>query len=99
MKKRPAKPIKIKEHVLDIEDYLKCKNYRNYVLFVLGITTGYRAGDLVKLKARDIREALKRNLFVIKKVRNIILKILEKRIVNQEKLRFSQRLLKFLKII
>ena len=29
MKKRPAKPIKIKEHVLDIEDYLKCKNYRN----------------------------------------------------------------------
>ena len=66
MKKRPAKPIKIKEHVLDIEDYLKCKNYRNYVLFVLGITTGYRAGDLVKLKARDIREALKRNLFVIK---------------------------------
>ncbi|EOY7231592.1 tyrosine-type recombinase/integrase [Clostridioides difficile] len=51
--------------MLDIQDYLKYKSYRNYVIFMLGITTGYRAGDLVKLKVRDVREALKRQEFTI----------------------------------
>ncbi|SKA89630.1 Phage integrase family protein [Clostridium sp. USBA 49] len=64
-KKRPAKPITSTQMVLDIQDYLKYKNERNYVLFVLGITTGYRAGDLVKLKVRDVKEALKRKEFQI----------------------------------
>lgn len=70
-KKRPAKPITSANKVLDIQDYLLANSYRedegkrNYVLFVLGITTGYRAGDLVKLKVRDIKEALKRGEFTI----------------------------------
>lgn len=64
-RKRASKPIKRREHVLDIQDYLKCKSKRNYILFVVGITTGYRAGDLVKLKVRDIKEALKRGEFII----------------------------------
>ncbi|MHB9947004.1 integrase [Clostridium botulinum] len=63
--KRPAKPITSTTKVLDIQDYLRYKNERDYVLFILGITTGYRAGDLVKLKVRDIKEALKRNEFTI----------------------------------
>ncbi|WP_041707262.1 tyrosine-type recombinase/integrase [Clostridium cellulovorans] len=53
------------QNVLDIQDYLKYKNERDYVLFVLGVTTGYRAGDLVTLKVRDIREALRKNEFTI----------------------------------
>ncbi|ADL52158.1 integrase family protein [Clostridium cellulovorans 743B] len=65
MKKRPAKPIIMTQNVLDIQDYLKYKNERDYVLFVLGVTTGYRAGDLVTLKVRDIREALRKNEFTI----------------------------------
>ncbi|VII71112.1 phage integrase family protein [Clostridioides difficile] len=32
---------------------------------MLGITTGYRAGDLVKLKVRDVKEALRRQEFTI----------------------------------
>lgn len=65
-RKRPAKPITSTEKVLDIQDYLKVNNsYRDYVLFLLGITTGYRAGDLVKLKVRDIKEALRRREFTI----------------------------------
>ncbi|WP_061313900.1 tyrosine-type recombinase/integrase [Clostridium botulinum] len=64
-RKRPAKPITTTSSVLDIQDYLKYKNERNYILFVLGITTGYRAGDLVKLKVRDIKEALRRKEFTI----------------------------------
>ena len=65
MKKRPANPIRDKETILDIQDYLKCKNYRDYVLFALGIATGYRAGDLVSLKVRDIKEALYHGYFRI----------------------------------
>lgn len=64
-RKRPAKPITTTEKVLDIQDYLKYRNERNYVLFVVGVTTGYRAGDLVILKARDIREALRKGEFTI----------------------------------
>lgn len=64
-KKRPARPITSTEKVLDIQDYLKYKNYRDYVLFLIGVTTGYRAGDLVKLKARDINESLRRKEFTI----------------------------------
>lgn len=64
-RKRPSKPIKSTEKVLDIQDYLKYKNERNYILFLIGVTTGYRAGDLVNLKVRDIKEALKRGEFTV----------------------------------
>ena len=65
MIKQPANPIKIKSKVLDIQDYLKEKSERDYVLFVLGIATGYRAGDLVLLQVRDIKEALRVGYFEI----------------------------------
>lgn len=48
-RKRPARPITRTSDVLDIQDYLRYKNYRDYVLFLVGVTTGYRAGDLVTL--------------------------------------------------
>ena len=64
-RKRPARPITRTSDVLDIQDYLRYKNYRDYVLFLVGVTTGYRAGDLVKLKVRDIKEALRRKEFTI----------------------------------
>lgn len=64
-KKQPANPIKEIGQVYDIQDYLKSKSYRNYILFILGIGTGYRAGDLVKLKVRDVKEALDSGYFTI----------------------------------
>jgi integrase len=64
-KKRPSKPITSVERVWDIQDYLKAKNERHYILFMVGVTTGYRAGDLVKLQVRNIREAIERKEFVI----------------------------------
>ncbi len=64
-KKKPANPIKDKELVLDIQDYLKLQNERNYIVFILGISTGYRAGDLVKLKIRDVKDALENGYFEI----------------------------------
>lgn len=64
-RKRPARPITSTEKVLDVQDYLKYKNERDYILFLIGVTTGYRAGDLVKLKVRDIKESLRRKEFTI----------------------------------
>lgn len=64
-RKRPAKPIISRTKILDIQDYLKYKNERDYILFLIGITTGYRAGDLVKLKVRDVKEAIRRREFTI----------------------------------
>lgn len=64
-RKRPAKPIKNTEQVLDMQDYLRYKSERNYILFLIGVTTGYRAGDLVVLRVRDVREALRRGEFTI----------------------------------
>lgn len=63
--KRPSKPIKDIKRVFDIQDYLKYKSDRDYVLFLLGITTGYRAGDIVELKVRDVKEAIRRGKFEI----------------------------------
>ena len=70
-----------------MQDYLKYRNYRDYVLFTLGVTTGYRAGDLVNLRVRDIKEALKRKEFEIfegkkKNSRNIREKNRKPRIVE-----------------
>ena len=65
IKKRPANPIKDEEKILDIQDYLKDKSERNYMLFITGISTGYRAGDLVNLRVRDVKEALDEGFFLI----------------------------------
>jgi integrase len=65
MKKRPSNPIKQSTKVLDIQDHLREQNERDYVLFVLGIATGYRAGDLVSLQIRDVKEALRSGYFRI----------------------------------
>lgn len=74
--KRPAKPIKDLDLVHDIQDYLKVESKRNYVLFTLGLGTGYRAGDLVELRVRDVKKALRTGYFLIlenkkKNTRNI----------------------------
>lgn len=65
MKKKPANPIKDREKVLDIQDYLKSQNERDFVLFVTGISTGYRAGDLVEFKKRIIQKSLDDGYFEI----------------------------------
>lgn len=64
-KKRPADPIKNRDRILDVQDYLRYRNERDYVMFVLGISTGYRAGDLVNLRVRDIKQALRDGYFSI----------------------------------
>ncbi len=49
-----VQPIRDPEIVADIKDYLRKVNQRNHVMFLLGINTGLRIGDLLKLRVRDV---------------------------------------------
>lgn len=50
-----VEPIRDLEKIEEIKNYLKKKNYRDYVLFNLGINCGLRISDLLKLKVGDVR--------------------------------------------
>ncbi|PEV11699.1 site-specific integrase [Bacillus thuringiensis] len=38
-----------------MKEYLKQKSERNYILFVIGINTGLRISDILKLKVGDLK--------------------------------------------
>ena len=73
MKKRKlksaSKPIKAVKDVKRMIAYLEASSdrygSRNSILFQIGITTGYRAGDLVELTVGEVREAIKKEEFII----------------------------------
>lgn len=49
-----VQPIRDKELIADIKEYLKATNERNYILFLLGINTGLRISDILRLRVRDV---------------------------------------------
>lgn len=51
-----VEPIRDNEVVLDIADYLKGKNERDYVMFMFGIYSGLRICDILQFRVRDVRE-------------------------------------------
>lgn len=97
IKKRPANPIKELDKVLDIQDYLKYKNERDYVLFTLGISTGYRAGDIVKLKVRDIKESLNYGYFSILESKKVNTKNIRKSNIKPRTVKIVSKLERILK--
>lgn len=50
-----VQPIRDIEKVKEIAEYLRDKNYRDYVMFSVGIYSGLRIQDILKLRVRDIR--------------------------------------------
>ncbi|EEL88103.1 site-specific integrase [Bacillus cereus] len=50
-----VQPIRDPEQIQQIKEYLKEKNERNYILFVMGINTGLRISDILKLKVEDLK--------------------------------------------
>ena len=50
-----VEPIRDKRLILDIADYLKERNERDYVLFMFGIYSGLRISDILPLQVRDVR--------------------------------------------
>lgn len=63
-----VKPLKNYDLVLDISDYLKEKNERDYVIFWTGIYTGRRISDFLSLRIRDIKN-VDRILFTERKTK------------------------------
>ena len=49
-----VEPIKNIEDINKIKDYLKSKNLRNYLIFVMGINTGIKTCQMLELRVQDI---------------------------------------------
>jgi len=50
-----VEPIRDKAKIAELKRILREQSYRNYILFVLGINTGLRISDMLKLKVKDVR--------------------------------------------
>jgi integrase len=78
-------PITDEEIIKSIEGYLKRENDRDYILFLLGLHTGLRISDILRIRADDI---YKKNILKVKeiktgKVKDINLSTKLKREVNK----------------
>lgn len=51
-----VEPIRDLNVVMDIADYLKGQDERNYVLFMFGIYSGLRISDILEFRIRDVRD-------------------------------------------
>jgi integrase len=49
-----VQPIRDPDIIADIKDYLKSTNERNYIMFMIGINTGLRIADILRLRVRDV---------------------------------------------
>jgi len=50
-----VEPIRDMDLVMDVADYLKSNNERDYLLFMFGIYTGLRISDILKFRVRDVK--------------------------------------------
>lgn len=50
-----VEPIRDRQKILDIQDYLKRTDERNFILFITGIYTGLRISDILRLKIKDVK--------------------------------------------
>jgi Site-specific recombinase XerD len=66
---REVQPIRDPDVIVAIQNYLKVRSFRNYLLFTMGIHCGLRVSDLLNLKAGDVRDQLHINYFA-QKTRN-----------------------------
>ncbi|MCK8825261.1 site-specific integrase [Fuchsiella alkaliacetigena] len=52
---KKVEPIRDKDKIEEMKTELLKQSYRNYMLFVIGINTGLRIGDILELKVEDVR--------------------------------------------
>lgn len=52
-----VEPIRDKKQIQGMKAYLKGQNIRDYLLFTLGINSGLRISDLLKLTVKDVTKA------------------------------------------
>lgn len=51
-----VQPIRDEETVQDIANYFKFKNERNYIMWMMGIYSGLRISDILRLRVRDVHK-------------------------------------------
>lgn len=51
-----VEPIRDLKLIKDIYEYLKVRNYRDYIIFFFGVNTGLRISDILKLKTYDVKD-------------------------------------------
>lgn len=49
-----VQPIRDREAIQEMKEFFKEQNERNYILFLLGINTGLRISDILRLRIRDV---------------------------------------------
>ena len=52
---KKVEPIRDKSRIEEMKLALKKQNYRDYIMFMVGINTGLRISDILKLKVKDVR--------------------------------------------
>lgn len=52
-----VQPIRDKEKIQEILRFLREWNYKYYLMFLIGIRSGLRISDILKIKVKDVREA------------------------------------------
>ncbi|MCZ8520142.1 MULTISPECIES: site-specific integrase [Paenibacillus] len=50
-----VQPIRDPDKIIDIKRYLRESNKRNYIMFLVGINTGLRISDILKLRVGDVQ--------------------------------------------
>ncbi|MCB2295536.1 hypothetical protein LGK95_18815 [Clostridium algoriphilum] len=50
-----VQPIRDKNKIKEIKALLLKNNYRDFILFTLGINTGFRISDILEIKVNDVR--------------------------------------------
>lgn len=50
-----VEPLRNKDDIQEMKNYLREWNERNYIIFLVGISTGFRIGDILKLKVKDVQ--------------------------------------------
>ena len=53
---KKVEPIRDLEKIKEVKNILLKRCYRDYMLFVIGINTGLRIGDILNLKIKDIKD-------------------------------------------
>jgi Site-specific recombinase XerD len=66
---KTVQPIRDKAIIVQIKNYLKVRNFRDYLLFAMGIHSGLRISDLLNLQVWQVRGQL-HVTFIAEKIKN-----------------------------
>ena len=76
-----VEPIRDKVLLSQILEWLKKKNLRDYLMFLIGINTGLRVSDILKLRYKDLN---KDNIYITEKKTNKLKEIPVNNVLKEE---------------